>query len=594
MNLRPCLLLMLFLCGSACLFGQTQTFNPGLLWRTGNAPAPSIPLQAGNRAWYVDAAAPDGGDGSQARPFNSFEAVCGWTGPAGTTGGGSIRGGDHLYLAGEFMGSRQPFSTGPNGERINDYRTKNLTIILFAQANGTPNRPTLITTWPGRPRAVLNGEHVLIDLIQLRRATGIRIDSLEVKNAASRGIQIAEYTAWAEVVNCEMHHTKGDGIMGTGGGVNFTMASGTLVNDYTIRNCVFYANHQNQVGGDNNVGGISILSEGSARSGSIIRIFDNIVFDEKRAIRHKHSGNIRMEAHHNLIHNSLTGFYLRAFHDNQIHHNLVLNCTEGIMLEKENLQGDFSATIHHNTLVGCTGAVGYTHDSMPYHMRCAYTDNLFANSSAAEVLVLGRWTSSLYDIADWSSARNLYQHANAGTFLWHQSVSRAFAEAMTFLGDTTSRAIADPQFRNAATRDYRLVGTSPACGAGLDGSDIGALPQGSAYVLDLDRLTVMSTSTLTLTSPNGSESWRRNETRAITWTSIGVTGILTIELMQGPTLLGVIATGVAPATGSYTWTVGRLADGTFRTGTNLKIRIRTGSGQLLAETAIGNVHRRAS
>ncbi|MDP2876526.1 MAG: right-handed parallel beta-helix repeat-containing protein, partial [Holophaga sp.] len=395
------------------LLGQERAFNPGLLWRTGNAPAPSIPLPSGNRAWYVDAAAPDGGDGSEARPFNSFEVVCGWTGPGGTgMNSGLMRGGDHLYLTGEFKASVQP--------NPDLYQTKNMTIIVWGNASGTPAQPTLITTWPGKPRAVLNGEHLLRDLIQLRRATGVRIDSLEVKNAASRGIQIAEYTAWAEVVNCEVHHTKGDGILGTGGGINFTMASSTLVNDYTIRNCAFYANHQNQVGGDGNVGGISILSEGWARSGSIIRIFDNIVFDEKKAIRHKHSGNIRMEAHHNLIHSSQTGFYLRAYHDNQIHHNLVLDCRDGFMLEKENLQGDFSATIHHNTLVGCAGAVGYTHDSMPYPMRCGFTDNLFANPSVAEVLVLGRWTSGLYDIADWSSARNLFQHANASTFLWHR------------------------------------------------------------------------------------------------------------------------------------------------------------------------------
>ncbi|MDP2876297.1 MAG: right-handed parallel beta-helix repeat-containing protein [Holophaga sp.] len=525
----------------------------------------------------MDADAPNGGDGSQARPFNSFEVVCGWTGPSGTTGSGLLRGGDHLYLSGEFKASVQPDPA--------QFQTKNMTIILFANASGTPAQPTLITTWPGRPRAVLNGEHLLVDLIQLRRATGIRIDSLEVKNAASRGIQIAEYTAWAEVINCEVHHTTGNGIMGTGGGINFTLTSGTLGHDYTIRNCVFYANHQNQVGGDNNVGGISILSEGSARSGSIIRIFDNIVFDEKRAIRHKHSGNIRMEAHHNLIHSSLTGFYLRAFHDNQIHHNLVLDCTQAFLLEKENLQGDFSATIHHNTLVGCIGAVGYTHDSMPYPMRCGFTDNLFANSSATDVLVLGRWASSLYTLADWSSARNLYQHANAATFLWHQGVSRAFADAMTYLGDTTSRSIADPQFRNLTSRDYRLTATSPARGAGENGSDVGALPYNSSYVLDLTRYTVMPTGTLTITSPNGGEAWQRGESRPITWTSSGITGNVVIELVQNGTAVGIIAENVAATAGTFTWAVGRLANGAVITGTGCKIRIRATSGIVSANSA---------
>lgn len=93
--------------------------------------------------------------------------------------------------------------------------------------------------------------------------------------------------------------------------------------------------------------------------------------------------------------------------------------------------------------------------------------------------------------------------------------------------------------------------------------------------------------TLRVTNPNGGESWQRNETRAIIWTAAGVSENLTLELMQGPTLLGVIATGNAPASGSFTWTVGRLADGTYRSGANLKVRIRTASGRTLGEASLG-------
>jgi hypothetical protein len=104
-----------------------------------------------------------------------------------------------------------------------------------------------------------------------------------------------------------------------------------------------------------------------------------------------------------------------------------------------------------------------------------------------------------------------------------------------------------------------------------------------AFVVATEKIGPEPLASLTLTSPNGGESWRRNESRQITWTASGVTENLVIELMQGPTLLGVIATGIAPASGSYTWTVGRLVDGTFLSGTNLKIRIRTASGQFLSE-----------
>lgn len=93
-----------------------------------------------------------------------------------------------------------------------------------------------------------------------------------------------------------------------------------------------------------------------------------------------------------------------------------------------------------------------------------------------------------------------------------------------------------------------------------------------------------SPATLRLAGPNGGEAWRRNETRQITWIATSVTENLVIELMQGPTLIGVIATGIAPESGTYTWTVGRLADGTSRIGPNLKIRIRTALGQAVACT----------
>lgn len=108
-----------------------------------------------------------------------------------------------------------------------------------------------------------------------------------------------------------------------------------------------------------------------------------------------------------------------------------------------------------------------------------------------------------------------------------------------------------------------------------------------AFVIATQKIGTEPGAGLTVTSPNGGESWRRNETRAITWTAAGVSENLTLELMQGPTLLGVIATGIAPASGSFTWTVGRLADGTYRSGANLKVRIRTASGRTLGEASLG-------
>ncbi|MDP2876300.1 MAG: hypothetical protein Q8O00_08955, partial [Holophaga sp.] len=124
---------------------------------------------------------------------------------------------------------------------------------------------------------------------------------------------------------------------------------------------------------------------------------------------------------------------------------------------------------------------------------------------------------------------------------------------------------------------FALAVGSPGKNAGSDGRDMGA---------DVSRVGIQTQGRLTITAPNGGEAWRRGESRLITWTATGVTESLVIDLMQGPTLLGVIATGVAPTSGSYAWTVGQMADGTYRTGTGLKIRIRTSSGRMLAQAAL--------
>jgi len=90
---------------------------------------------------------------------------------------------------------------------------------------------------------------------------------------------------------------------------------------------------------------------------------------------------------------------------------------------------------------------------------------------------------------------------------------------------------------------------------------------------------------LNLTAPNGGEVWRRGESREITWTAEGVEGTLTLELLQGETLLGTVASDLPVAAGRWTWVVGRLADGTWVSGQNLRVRIRSGT-RVLAEVAL--------
>lgn len=559
MILRCFLLVIMTFTGGIGLFGQTQTFNPGLLWRTGNAPAPSLPLQGGNRAWYVDAGAPDGGDGSQARPYNNFETVIGVV--RGTDYfTGQMRGGDHVYLTGEFLGGTDA------RKRIE---------IARAIQGGTAANPTLITAWPGRTRPVLNGQGTGELGIFLRNCSGLRIEGLEIKQFSRSGIRAIDTpaNAFIEIVNCEVHHNCGDvrnDGSGIASGIGFHASSNCA---WTVRNNVVYANQPFPAAG------IMVLTEGTM-AGGLVDIHSNIVFDSNQAIAHKHSGGVPISAHHNLIHSSQQGFYIRAYRDNQVHHNLVLNCELAAVGSRENMQESQHTTLNHNTFVN-SGAALTLHEpyssyptGRPYVDYYAYSDNIHSDGRSSVLLGLGLNTNEAFSLANWSSSRNLFQHASGSNFLVNQGRAYAFAAAMTALGDQGS-VTADPRFRNAAQNDFRLADDSPARGFGAGGSDIGALPHGSSYILELNRYTVMPAGTLTLTSPNGGESWRRNEARQIAWTASGVTESLVIELMRGPSLLGVIATGIAPSSGSYSWGVGQLTDGTTHTGTGLKVRIRS-------------------
>jgi hypothetical protein len=74
---------------------------------------------------------------------------------------------------------------------------------------------------------------------------------------------------------------------------------------------------------------------------------------------------------------------------------------------------------------------------------------------------------------------------------------------------------------------------------------------------------------LTVTSPNGRESYARGSTQKITWTTVGITGSnVKIELFKGGTLYYTIASST-PNDGSFSVQIPSFAP----TGTDYKIRI---------------------
>jgi hypothetical protein len=75
------------------------------------------------------------------------------------------------------------------------------------------------------------------------------------------------------------------------------------------------------------------------------------------------------------------------------------------------------------------------------------------------------------------------------------------------------------------------------------------------------------TNGITVTSPNGGESWKQKSTHAITWTKVGTMGAnVKIELLKGTS--ATVIKSSTPNSGTYSWAIGTTA-----IGTTYKVRI---------------------
>jgi hypothetical protein len=81
-------------------------------------------------------------------------------------------------------------------------------------------------------------------------------------------------------------------------------------------------------------------------------------------------------------------------------------------------------------------------------------------------------------------------------------------------------------------------------------------------------------SPISLTKPNGGESWGRNSRQVIRWNAAAGLGNLRISLWQNSTQIGIIADNVNPVAGSYVWNVGAYDGGVAPLGTDYTIRVR--------------------
>jgi len=79
---------------------------------------------------------------------------------------------------------------------------------------------------------------------------------------------------------------------------------------------------------------------------------------------------------------------------------------------------------------------------------------------------------------------------------------------------------------------------------------------------------------ITVTNPNGGESWQKGSTYNITWSSSGVSGNIIIKLLKSGNMLGSVAWNI-PNTGNYSWTINDIAGTPIQPGNNYTVLVRS-------------------
>jgi hypothetical protein len=101
-------------------------------------------------------------------------------------------------------------------------------------------------------------------------------------------------------------------------------------------------------------------------------------------------------------------------------------------------------------------------------------------------------------------------------------------------------------------------------------------------------VTAAFTQYITVTIPNGGETWTKGTTQTITWTYSGNPGAyVKIELLQGGTLNSTISSRTSRGSngaGSYRWKISK----NLTAGSNYQIRITSTTNSNYTDTSDGN------
>jgi hypothetical protein len=144
-------------------------------------------------------------------------------------------------------------------------------------------------------------------------------------------------------------------------------------------------------------------------------------------------------------------------------------------------------------------------------------------------------------------------------------------------------------FVDASSGDLHLVSpipqaidlgvTIPGLNSDIDGDP---RPQGKGIDMGADEYVVATSDSITVTSPNGGETWNPGSTYIITWTSTGSVGNVKIQYSKDSGVTWTILSHSATNDGAYSWTI---PDNANMVSTSCLVRISEASDGTPADTS---------
>jgi parallel beta-helix repeat protein len=193
------------------------------------------------------------------------------------------------------------------------------------------------------------------------------------------------------------------------------------------------------------------------------------------------------------------------------------------------------------------------------------SDITFANGKSGDIPVIGDWNS------DGKDTTGVYRN---GVFYLRNSNSAGAADLTVAYGQPGDKPVAGDFTGNGKNILGVVRGNTWYQDLNGDGSSNGLSP-----------VVTPSVPTITVTVPNGGESWARGTSHTITWTSSGLVGSsVKIELLKANSVVQTLSSST-PNDGSFaSWNIST----GLVTGTDYRIRVTSSSNAAITDTSGSN------